>query len=325
MRLMVCMSILLPLFAMGQQNLVPNGTFELLSECPWDGSLIELAIPWTNSGGGGSPDIYNACVNPSMDQRWDVPDNFWGYQHASSGNGYAGIFVYNGPYSSSSEGREYTQIKLEQPLNAGIEYHVSFYVSLADTFNYAVANMGAYFSDSLIVRSNYSALNVEPQIEWSGGVIADKLNWTLIEGFYTPRYSGEEYMLVGNLRSDNESTIVLVDSLGAFIGDKSYYYLDDVSVVAVDTISGIEEAEQLQFDVYPNPNNGRFEVRASEPLRQGATLMVYDTQGRAVLQQQMQKGMSSTTVNTEHLAKGVYALRLWSDDGSFGWEKVVVQ
>tara|TARA_R110002072_G_scaffold132255_5_gene272352 strand:- start:238 stop:471 length:234 start_codon:yes stop_codon:yes gene_type:complete len=77
--------------------------------------------------------------------------------------------------------------------------------------------------------------------------------------------------------------------------------------------------------VFPNPSNGKLEVRASEPLRQHAKLIIYDTQGRAILRLLVQKGMRSTMVNTEHLAKGVYTLQLWFDNGSSGWEKVVEQ
>lgn len=313
MKWLITVLIALPFLCFGQQNLVPNGSFEELTACPYGGDVIELAVPWTNAGGGGSPDLFSPCAT---DVRWGVPNNLRGSQQPRTGEAYAGVFAYNGPHLS--EGREYIQVRLLRPLMPDTIYHVTFYVSLADTFNYAVANMGVYFSDSLIVRDNYSALNVEPQVEWSADPITDKLSWTLVEGFYTPHFFGEEYLLVGNFHSDIESTIVLIDSTGDNTGAKSHYYIDDVSVVALDTVSGIGETERLQLNIYPNPATETVQVKG-EAL---AKVRLMEMSGRDVLYSSL---LTSGEVDISHLPLGLYLLEVTDRKGRKAVQKLVVE
>ena len=78
------------------QNLVPNGSFEILDTCPISTGGIYHANPWfqpvfwngTNAFGISSSDIFNKCTIDILAQ---VPLNGIGYQNAKLGNGYAGI------------------------------------------------------------------------------------------------------------------------------------------------------------------------------------------------------------------------------------------
>ena len=317
--------IILPLLTQGQDNLVPNGNFEIQTSCPTGISQFFLATPWTNTGGVGSPDYHNACNtgSPSGLPHMGVPANGRGFQHAHSGDAYMGFIAFQAP-----NGREFLQVELINPMQAGTTYVITFYTSLADKFLYSIGTLGVLFTDTLFVHQEYSISNMDvlPTVNGQENVnYNDKENWMMFTDTFTSRFGGERFMTIGNFKQDYESDTI---NLGTGDRDGSYYYIDDVSVFALDSMPsgvGVSEQEAVGFDVYPNPSNGRFEVRASEPLRQEAKLIIYDTQGRALLRQQMQKGMSSTTVNTEHLAKGVYTLRLLSDDGSSGWGKVVVQ
>ena len=191
--------------------------------------------------------------------------------------------------------------------------------------------MGAYFSAQQPNSDIDSIESYQPQVRYEGDFITDKQGWTRVSGSFVAQ-GGERFLSIGNFDKYEETETLFVPGGGVnpwhsdVYWSCSAYFIDDVSVVP-DSITSVHEVTDLEssYKLYPNPNNGRFEVRASEPLRHHAKLIVYDTQGRAVLRQQMQKGMSTTTVNTEHLAKGVYTLRLLSDDGSSGWEMVVVQ
>ena len=304
---------LFPLLVFGQQNLVPNGSFEELWACPNGSSQIELAIPWINDVGGC--EVYNQCVEPTFippdhyQYRQDVPENSVGYQPAHSGEGYAGIFTYGGQFETN--GREYLQVPLLEPLQSG-GYVVSFWASLADKYQYSITSLGVYFSDTLVTRTSFnSVLDFEPSIENSQSRnLSNKDIWYLITDTFASRYGGEEYLLIGNFRSTEESNLFWVDSGAGNNWDRSYYYIDDVSVVALDTVSGIGETEQLAFRIYPNPSNGRFELQASAPLQQQAALVLYDTQGRAVLRQEVQKGTRSISVNAVGLSEGIYLLSL---------------
>jgi hypothetical protein len=322
-RLLV-ISVLLPMLCVGQQNLVPNGSFEEITSCPTSSAQIHLAVPWMDDI--GSAELFNVC-NPgssSGSPHVGVPANAAGNQYAHSGNGYSGIYTYGGP--NESNGREYLQVPLTQPLYPG-RYEVSFWASLADRFAYAVGSLGAFLSDTLVTRTSFNSLpGVEPSIQSPPGqIFTDKDIWYLITDTFTSRVGGERYLAIGNFKSTAESDTLFVptspnDRL------KSYYYIDDVSVVALDSVpNSVAETGRLHFNVHPNPSSGSFTVRAAVPLGSGGTLTLHDAQGLAVLRQQVRAGQQSVTVGTEGLAAGVYTLRLWSDDGGAGWEKVVVQ
>ena len=298
MKLKCGILILLPLLTMGQDNLVPNGDFEFYASCPTSTSQISLAIPWISTSSPCSPDYYNACNlgTPTDNPHMGIPANITGFQSAHSGDGYAGVFTYRG---SIPDGREYLQIQLTEPIQASVRYRVSFWVSLADKFQYAVGSIGVYLSDTLTMTCPDFPLVVTPSIESpQGQIMSDKDLWYHITDTFTSRFGGEQYLLIGNFRSAEESNLFWVDSGASTNHNKSYYYIDDVSVVALgDTVSGIGEHEQISFGIYPNPSNEVFEVRASTPLANSGTLTLYDTQGRSVLWQLVQKGTHSINVN----------------------------
>jgi hypothetical protein len=69
-------------------------------------------------------------------------------------------------------------------------------------------------------------------------------------------------MIIGNFLSDSLSAISALDSncsLPFSINCGAYYYIDDVSVTLVDDTS-IEEQRQREFSLFPNPNNGSFQL-----------------------------------------------------------------
>lgn len=113
----------LNLSAFSQVNLVPNADFEEFSVCPFDGSQFDGYVKdWYNPT-LYSPDYYNNCaLSPSC----SVPYNFYGYNYARSGYGYAFI----GAFDYYVQGREYISIKLNDTLQAGITYCVGFFLNL---------------------------------------------------------------------------------------------------------------------------------------------------------------------------------------------------
>jgi len=106
----------------GQVNFVVNPGFEILTSCPNNSAQIDSAIGWgiLQTGGGGTPDIYNVCcTNPSI---CGVPyqSNFQTSQYPHAGNGYAGEYAYfNDIYNQTPNYREYIQCKLISKLNSG--------------------------------------------------------------------------------------------------------------------------------------------------------------------------------------------------------------
>lgn len=107
-----------------------------------------------------TPDYFNVCSD-----QWSsgVPFNNAGFQKAKSGNAYCGIVIYSNNLSYLNY-REYIEVPLKSSLEANACYHLSFYVSLAEQGQFSSDDIGAYFSDNLIVNfSSYLPLTVIPQ------------------------------------------------------------------------------------------------------------------------------------------------------------------
>jgi hypothetical protein len=207
---------------MQAQNLVPNPSFETFSTCPQGFSQFNGYISnWVNPS-NASPDYYNicACPNPVC-----TPGNTTGYQAARSGNAYAGIYTTPGDIY-----REFIQVQLSSPMQAGMQYQFEMYVSLANKSKTAVDDIGAYFSVTAPTSGGnaYLSGNPQPQIcNAYGNVITDTLGWTLISGTYTAT-GGEQWLTLGHFKNDTACTYLTLPygNLGA------YYFFDDISVKA---------------------------------------------------------------------------------------------
>src|SRR5690554_283943 len=169
------------------QNLVPNPSFETYSQCPdpatvdpMPDNMIDLATGWNNPT-GYTPDYFNACVEDTFNSN-NVPYTWAGFQHARTGNGYAGIIS-----MIETEGREYIQTELTESLIAGKQYSVTFYVSLCEISTYAANNIGAYFSDTPVSVSHSWVLPYTPQISNNPftNQLTDTLGWTEVSGVFT--------------------------------------------------------------------------------------------------------------------------------------------
>ena len=314
--------VALPLIVQGQGNLVPNGSFEDIVSCPTGTAQIHLAVPWLNDVGG--VELYHGC-NPgssSGSPHVGVPANTTGHQYAHSGEGYAGIFAYGGPFEP--EGREYLQVELTEPIQASVRYKVSFWASPADKYQYAVTSLGAYFSDTLMTRAVFnSVLDVEPSVENPADhPLADKDIWHMVTDTFNSRYGGERYLVIGNFRSAEESNLLWVDSGATQNHNRSYYYIDDISVIALDSIpkSIAEPATELALTLtaWPNPATSLLHIRSGLPL---ARLRLLDLSGRTVHAQEAHG--TTHTIPLHTLPAGLYLLEAEDTTGRKAVQRVV--
>src|SRR5690606_28352554 len=106
------------------QNLVPNCSFKENSGCP---NLIinqlDIVSKWFTPS-RGSPDYFNVCDNTG---NVGIPNNFIGYQYASSEDAYVGIAMY--AYFNQ---REYIAVRLESQLSSNKQYLLSLTLNLAN-------------------------------------------------------------------------------------------------------------------------------------------------------------------------------------------------
>ncbi|MEI6490005.1 MAG: T9SS type A sorting domain-containing protein [Bacteroidota bacterium] len=300
------------------QNLVPNPSFEIITNCFPSALNTGILPPW-DSPTNGSPDADNICMPISS---CDVPSNGWGFQYPHSGSGYVGV----GFYSPGNGYKEYIQVQLNSPLIANQMYCSSFYVSLGDFCKSAINNFGIYFSSSHTFISTIHELSFVPQIN-DTSIISDTTNWTLIYGQYLAQ-GGEQYIIIGNFFNDTLNDTIHTNVTGAFTTNEIYYYFDDINVhcCTCDSLdhTGISEAkvDKDNFNLSPNPNNGQMTL--SYHLAQAAELSIYDMQGRRLITYTLPPNNQTLNLNLEELNAGIYYYSLHTHYKQLKTEKLVI-
>lgn len=212
--------------ATGQNNLVPNYSFEQISVCP---NRVSDAIGWfsPNKAGDGS-NLYNTCQTSFP----DVPYCFSGYQWPRSGNGFVGLVLFDDTtFPQLNWSREYAEIGLTDSLKKTKKYCVGFYTNTGDYNVWAIKNIQAVLTkDSLLYNDiNYGPIpGVTITIE-SPSIIADTLNWTKVREVYSA-LGGENFISIGNFSQGSQVIRHLEQQHYSTSGTAGYYLFDDISV-----------------------------------------------------------------------------------------------
>ena len=215
-----------------QSNLVPNPSFEMYDTCPnaTDGQSLVLAYAWVS--GGNTPDYFNTCS--SVSQYAPPISGGGGWQFPRSGNAYAGLFG----FFNMGVQREYAQISLLDTLIANKCYAISFYVNLRNTCIYATNNIAASFTANSFYYSGFGFYNSPSHIyKFGNPTLRDTLNWIEIKGIYTAQ-GNERFISIGNFKDDIDTDTLNVNPWPSGTFNGSYYLIDDISVIPIDSISG---------------------------------------------------------------------------------------
>lgn len=228
-----------PLYVAAQMNLVPNASFEDLSDCPELGGQIYLAPPWFSATLAGSPDLHNACA---LDESFGVPYNSYSalsYQPSRSGAGYAGIFVYS--HFSNIETREYIETPLTKSLEINKQYFIRFFVSpsnssIDDAPCFCDGIGAAFQEDKFIsqVEGLHALTDIQPELDKTAEIMTDTVNWIPVTGCFTNQETEKNYLIIGNFR-DNDHTMSS-SSCDLTFPNVSYLYIEDVGVWEFDPL-----------------------------------------------------------------------------------------
>jgi hypothetical protein len=301
------------------QNLVPNPSFEDTVHCPTNTNELYDAQYWINPT-TASPDYFNTC-STANEGVVHIPNNGYGSQSTHTGNAYAGFYAFNKAFPNMY--REYIQANLESSLIANHKYVVSFYLNLADGSQYADDNVGAYFSSNQISSSNSNALTTyTPQIQTKPSqLLTDKVNWMLVSDTLTAQ-GGEQYITIGNFMKDSLSDTLFLGSSGG--GNVAYYYIDDVSVIDINTMGIKQETNvKTQLSVYPNPNNGKICISGFDAKETSTSIEITDVTGKLVYKQQSSIGNGVVELNLQ-LISGVYFVHIINAQGATQIQKIVI-
>lgn len=221
-------------YSVCSQNLVPNPSFEKLSNCPdMLPNYFYIAYPW-NSATQFSGSILHGCSDNTDIAPPNAPSPGISFQYPRTG---LGMCLFLGFRNASPLVCHYLQTPLISSLEKGKNYYIRFFVSP----NKAKNDVNPNYSDAIglaltekEIHENLSypkVLNLEPAIERRGQVIIDTAGWTKISGFYMAK-GNEMNAIIGNFRGI-EGTIVYHPDKETF-PEGSEYYLDDVLIEAFD-------------------------------------------------------------------------------------------
>ncbi len=195
-------------------NLVRNGGFEELIECPDDFGQIEDATGWKNLG--NTPDLFSKCAKKA---KLHTPANFFGTQIAAEGSNYAGVLAFH-----EQAGNEYIATELSEPLEKGKKYTVKFRISLAEAYaNYACDGVGICFLNELPKEMGTMR---SPQV-YAHEIIIESKGWaTITETFMAD--GDYKYLVLGNFRSHEDTKLKKIQTVAYPV---AYYYVDAVEVL----------------------------------------------------------------------------------------------
>ena len=254
----------------GAQNLVQNGSFEANNACPVGLDELVLCDYWLPFGTNHpSPDYFHSCSSP---HRMGIPNNAFGHQYARSGQAYAGLIAFltidqdnKKNWDLSNNHREFIQTYLTYPLEEGKTYYAEFHVSLVEDCDYAIANLGLLLTEETpdLTWPKIQFEYFKPQVRHNRNMVVNNNKaWTKISGTFIAQ-GGENVLTIGNFDND-EATLVKRNKSSKlknvfrkkFLPKIAYYYIDDVKVVAVDSLD--QGSEDQPVLAHKDPLNDEY-------------------------------------------------------------------
>ncbi len=296
---------------------MPNPSFEDTTNCVGF-PLYNNSFPCF-SPNLATPDYYSSLNTCGYDRLYAGIINGTGFQLPMSGDAFAGLYLYlpGNPFPT----REYIEVSLIDTLKANKDYLVNFFVTRANKFGMAVDAVGAYISNNPILNQiNASPFPFQPQIENPpGNLLIDSLNWTLVSGIYSA-VGGEKYMTIGNFYDDATTGKMIVDS-SIDVSNNGYYYIDDVSIIELNTSSLINlmPYNPLIRTIFSNDESAQLHFQNSDI---GNNYKIYNSIGELILNGAIVNSIANILLN--NYSKGLYFLE-WVSKRKIYLIKFIIQ
>lgn len=226
------------------QNLVSNPGFEQYRQLPDGAGQWYQAEGWTNVGEGRgfpapTPDfLYRAASGQAR-----LPHSSFGTIEPQSGDGVMGATVWSPRHSDF---REYLSQSLSQPLEVGVMYTFSFFVSNGNQGSgtaggYGIGGLGIYFSEETPAQTGATPILVKPQLAVQE--VLYSVTWRQLR-FTFEADKPYRFFTVGNFEDDGHT---LVRHFFNTTFPTAYYFFDSFDLRVYDPDETI--GEELQAPV----------------------------------------------------------------------------
>ncbi len=304
----VLIILLFPVIVSGQ-NLVPNGSFELVDTCPAVNSCdnLEFASGWFEPISCGS-DLFHACAYPNGCSTPTV-DGINPYH----GIGMAAL-VTRLVSSLFPNRREYASCELSETLSSDSIYAFSMRLKHAGGDGVSVGSVGAYFSaDSATDYSlDHQLIGHTPKLQRDPDSIMSNVSiWYLWEDTLVAE-GGEQFLMIGNFL-DDDNTPYFQPSFNT----ASAYYIDDVRLTKITKPNSVRELD-VRFGISPNPSNGLVSIEYKGSLTP-KVMTLLTVEGKEVLSRPWQ-----TQLDVSGFSEGMYLLQVEFDNRAVGTQRLVV-
>jgi outer membrane protein OmpA-like peptidoglycan-associated protein len=227
------------------QNLVVNPSFEEYTIIPkGPKGRGKLGVENWNRCKNTTPDLFSNKIRNSV---W-IPNNFMGTQFSKSGNSYIGIIAID--MGSYGKYREAIFTKLKEKLRTDKKYCVSMFVSLAEKSDYCTSDLGILITrknlngsyEDIIPKSRYNEIERKQLLkkiiyhDTHKIKVIDNMEWVKICGIYTAE-GNEQYLTIGCFQDkvSIKKSVNFNQRNNSLYKRVAYYYIDDVSVVQVES------------------------------------------------------------------------------------------
>lgn len=126
--------------------------------------------------------------------------------------------------------------------------------------------------------------------------------------FFTPTEQEWQNIAIGLQEFGELENAVISFSYKSVMGGN--IYIDNVAFG--DYLSVDEQAQALDIDIYPNPNNGRFTIKSEKALKR---VNIYDSKGELVLSEQNPN--ANQEYSLEAFENGIYLIQLFDGENTY--------
>jgi len=99
----------------------------------------------------------------------------------------------------------------------------------------------------------------------------------------------------------------------------------EVEIELLTSVKNITQINQSAFKVFPNPNQGSFNISMDNPNIENLSFKIFDLRGKTVFTDFAKNLGSKINIKELNLHTGMYLLEVLSDDKSLGKSKIIIQ